>query len=336
MPARRTVYFTAPGRVELREESLPALGADQLLVQVVCSAISPGSEMLVYRGQFPRQLADANDFISASLDYPLAYGYAAVGRVADVGRAVDPAWEDRLVFSFQPHTSHFISTPDLLFAVPDLSPESACFLPHMETGVNLVQDAAPILGERALVLGQGIIGLLTTSLLAEFPLETLVTADRYELRRNASLALGVAASLDPNAPGFRAKALSSLERGADLSLEVSGSPAALDDAIALTRFSGRVVLGSWYGAKRAILDLGGTFHRSRIRLVSSQVSSIAPELSSRWDKARRFDVAWQALRRVQPEKWITQRFPIEQAEEAYRLLDQNPQETIQVLFEYNP
>jgi 2-desacetyl-2-hydroxyethyl bacteriochlorophyllide A dehydrogenase len=321
--------------VELREESLPALAADQLLVQTVCSAISPGSEMLVYRGQFPRQLADAHDLISANLEYPLAYGYAAVGTVMEVGASVDPSWAGKLVFSFQPHSSHFITTPDCVFPVPGLSPESACFLPHMETAVNFVQDAAPILGERALVLGQGVIGLLTASLLAEFPLETLITTDCYELRRDASRAIGVAASLDPNALGFRAHVHSILERGADLSIEVSGSPAALDDAIALTRFSGRVVIGSWYGEKRAALDLGGTFHRSRVRLISSQVSSIAPELSSRWDKARRFDVAWQALRRVQPQKWITHRFPIEQAAEAYRLLDENPQDTIQVLFEYN-
>jgi threonine dehydrogenase-like Zn-dependent dehydrogenase len=207
--------------VELREESLPALAADQLLVQTVCSAISPGSEMLVYRGQFPRQLADEHDFISTSLDYPLAYGYAAVGRVTDLGSGVDPAWAGQLVFSFQPHTSHFISTPDSVFPVQYLPPESACFLPHMETAVNFVQDAAPILGERALVMGQGIIGLLTASLLAEFPLETLVTADCYDLRREASLALGVAACLDPNDPGFREQARSALERGAT-QREVSG------------------------------------------------------------------------------------------------------------------
>jgi len=336
MPVRNTVYFTAPGQVEIREESLPALSAGEVLVESICSAISPGSEMLVYRGHFPRQLADAHDLISNSLDFPLAYGYAAIGRVTDVGNEVDRAWAGRLVFSFQPHTSHFITTPDGLFPVPDLPPESACFLPHVETAVNFVQDAAPILGERVLILGQGVIGLLTASLIAEFPLETLVTTDRYEMRRKASLALGVAASLDPGAPGFRAHAHSLLEPGADLSMEVSGSPAALDDAIALTRFSGRVVVGSWYGEKRATLDLGGTFHRSRIRLVSSQVSSIAPDLSARWDKSRRFDVAWQALRRIRPEKWITHRFPLDRADEAYRLLDENSGETIQVLFEYHP
>jgi threonine dehydrogenase-like Zn-dependent dehydrogenase len=121
----------------------------------------------------------------------------------------------------------------------------------------------------------------------------------------------------------------------DLAIELSGSPTALNDAIALTTFSGRIVIGSWYGEKRAEIDLGGAFHRSRIKLNSSQVSTIAPELSGRWDKARRFQVAWEALKRIQPQKWITHRFPIEEAGKAYELLDKNPQETIQVIFEYN-
>jgi len=116
--------------------------------------------------------------------------------------------------------------------------------------------------------------------------------------------------------------------------ELTGRPETLNEAIAMTRFSGRVVIGSWYGEKRAPIDLGGAFHRSRIKLISSQVSTIAPELSARWDKSRRFGVAWDALARVQPEKWITHRFPISQAADAYRLLDEHPQETIQVIFTY--
>jgi threonine dehydrogenase-like Zn-dependent dehydrogenase len=108
----------------------------------------------------------------------------------------------------------------------------------------------------------------------------------------------------------------------------------LNDAIRLTAFSGRIVVGSWYGRKRAEIDLGGSFHRSRIKLISSQVSTISPELSGRWDKARRFGVAWEALGRIQPERWITHRFPLGEAGRAYQLLDENPQETIQVIFEY--
>jgi threonine dehydrogenase-like Zn-dependent dehydrogenase len=94
------------------------------------------------------------------------------------------------------------------------------------------------------------------------------------------------------------------------------------------------VIGSWYGEKQVEVNLGGTFHRSRIKLISSQVSTIAPELERRWDKARRFDSAWKGLERIQPEKWITHRFAIDDAAQAYRLLDESPQETLQVIFDY--
>lgn len=336
MLTRKVLFFTAPHAIEVREERLSAPANDQVLVQTVLSAISPGTEMLVYRGQFPDLSVDANiAALGGKFAYPLAYGYACVGRVVELGGDVPRLWLDRLVFSFQPHATHFIAPLSSLLPLPvSVSPENACFLPNTETAVNLVQDAAPILGERALVLGQGIIGLLTASLLAEFPMECLVCADMYPLRREASLALGAQAALDPAQPDFTKRAGSLLKSGADLTIELSGSPAALNSAIALTIFSGRIVIGSWYGEKRAPLDLGGSFHRSRLRLISSQVSSIAPELSARWDKSRRFDVVWRVLERLRPEKWITHRFSLDDAPQAYCLLDENPGEAIQVILQY--
>jgi len=364
---RTTLYFTAPRLVELREESLPALGASDVLVETICSAISAGTEMLIYRGQFPR-LPDSNDSVSSDLKYPLAYGYASVGVIRDTGKQADKSLRDKLVFGFQSHTSAFICNPSSLIFVPASLPAEACsFLPNMETAVNLIHDAAPLLGERALVLGQGVVGLLVASLLREFPLEALVTSDYYPLRRGASLNIGVNDSFDPkllkkhnnssvtnginqfNRSGYAQissdKSSPKDSRAGpnrqfaytpnfDLTFELSGSPSALNDAIALTAFSGRIIIGSWYGEKQALIDLGGAFHRSRIQMISSQVSTIAPALSGRWDKARRFRVTWEALKRIQPQKWITHRFPITEAAQAYQLLDENPQETIQVLFEY--
>jgi 2-desacetyl-2-hydroxyethyl bacteriochlorophyllide A dehydrogenase len=340
---RKTLYFTAPGQVEIREETLPALGAHDVLVETICSAISAGTEMLIYHGRFPRDL-EADSVISSlrgGLQYPLAYGYASVGTIRETGTQVDKSLRDQYVFQFQPHTSYSIDTPQNLLPIPDtISPATACFLPNMETAVNLVQDGAPVLGERVLVLGQGVVGLLTASLLAEFPLDALVTVDRFDLRCKTSKIecqksrVSNYACLDLDEKGFREQASAALKGGADLTFELSGNPAALNEAISLTAFSGRVIIGSWYGEKPAEIKLGGSFHRSRIKLISSQVSTLSPDLSGRWDKSRRFEVAWKALERIQPEKWITHRFAIDDAAKAYQLLDENPQETIQVMLTY--
>ena len=333
---RRSLFFISPRQVEVREEPLHEPAPDQVLVETVCSAISPGTEMLVYRGEFPDLPVDLNiESLSGDFSYPLCYGYSCVGRIIANGSQVSQEWLDRLVFAFQPHCTHFLARVESLLPVPEgMDPEVAAFLPNMETAVNLVQDAAPILGERAMVFGQGVVGLLTASLLAEFPLGILITADRYRLRREASLGVGVKACLDPGDSGFRFITKSLLNPDADLSIELSGSPAALNDAISLTGFSGRIVIGSWYGKKTNPIDLGGSFHRSRIKLISSQVSSISPEMSGRWDKTRRFEVVWDAIRRIEPQKWITHRFSLDQAREAYQLLDKSPAEAIQVVLTY--
>ncbi len=341
MPKAKTVFFVAPKKIEIRETPLSALKDDEVLVETICSAISAGTEMLVYRNQFPR-LKDAHDTVSSDLKYPLAYGYACVGKVMEIGKKVNREWENRLVFSFQPHTSRFITKTECLFPIPaSLSPETACFFPNMETAVNLVQDGAPILGERVLVLGQGVVGLLTASLLSEFPLESLVVVDNFELRRGVLVESG---KWEIGSLRSKVKSLSVddlhkesfayTQNKFDLVYELTGSPTALNDAIELTAFSGKIVIGSWYGKKKSEVNLGGSFHRSRIKLISSQVSAISPELSGRWDKSRRFDVTWQALERVKPEQWITHRFSLDDASKAYQLLDENPQETIQIIFTY--
>ena len=338
------LYFTAPFQVTVRQERLPPPAPGQVLVQTVVSAISSGTELLIYRGQAPTDIPTDETIaaLSGALTFPLKYGYAAVGQVLEVGSSTDQAWQGRLVFAFQPHTSHFYSAPHELHPVPDsLAPEEAVFLPNMETAVNFLMDGHPLIGERVVVFGQGVVGLLTTALLGRVPLSRLITVDRYPSRRERSRALGAHRSLDAGMDDVLVPLHACLQdehgaSGADLTYELSGNPTALDHAIAVTGFSGRVVIGSWYGQKRADLNLGGRFHRSRIRLIGSQVSTIAPEWSGRWTKARRLDVAWEMLQHVRPARLITHRFPLEQAGQAYALLDQRPEEAIQVLLTYGP
>lgn len=336
---RRSLYFLEPRRVALREEELPPPGPGQVLVRTQLSAISSGTELLIYRGEAPRGLpADVSlPSLGGTLDFPLKYGYAAVGRVQEVGVGVDPAWSGKMVFAFQPHEDRFLASPEQLHPVPtELSPEDALFLANLETAATLVLDGQPLLGEQVVVFGLGIVGLLLTALLGRFPLAALVTLDPLPRRRLAAETLGAHASLDPASPGVCARVRHLLQGngpfgGADLAYEVSGRPEALNQALAVLGFHGRVVVGSWYGDKTATLHLGGEFHRHRQRLISSQVSTIAPELSGRWQKKRLLNLVWHLLRDLRPSRFITHRLPLTEAAAAYQLLDQHPGEAIQVV-----
>lgn len=336
---QQRLVFMEPGRVVVEAGPVPQPKADQVLVRTRYSAISPGTEMLVYRGQWPRGVTvDATvEALAGSFAYPLAYGYCAVGRVIATGKEVSGDWLGRRVFAFLPHQNLFCARPAALHPIPaELDDETALFLPNMETAVNLLLDGTPLLGEKVVVIGQGIVGLLTTALLSRFPLASLATLESHPLRRQASLNLGAGDCLDPEDPALfnRLGAVFGQGGEADLVYELSGNPAGLDTALQLTRFNGRVVVGSWYGAKKVELDLGSFFHRGRISLISSQVSSIAPELTGRWQGSRRLDLAWEMLRLVRPAVCISQRFALAEAPQAYALIDRSPGETIQVIFEH--
>lgn len=330
MRTTQSLFFTGPRRLEIRDEPFPEPPRGEVLVETLSSAISAGTEMLVYRGQAPAGLAadESIPALAGSLEYPLKYGYAAVGRVAAVGPGVDPSAQDALVFSFQPHQAHFTASEEDLVRLPEgMSPEDGVFLANMETALGLVMDGAPLAGERVAVLGQGVVGLLTARILAGYPLDKLVGFDRFPLRREMAETFAGIRAVPP-------EEISAAPRDYDLVFELTGDPAALDDAITLAGPDARIVVGSWYGSKKAAVDLGGHFHRGRIRLISSQVSRIAPELTGRWTKWRRMAFAVDLLQRLRPGRLITHRFPLDRAAEAYELIDERPEATMQVVLEY--
>jgi 2-desacetyl-2-hydroxyethyl bacteriochlorophyllide A dehydrogenase len=337
---RHALYFVGPRRLEVREEDICEPGPGEVLVETLVSGISAGSEMLVYRGEAPQEMPvdmTIPALAEGRLAFPLKYGYSCVGRVRELGPQVAESWLGHLVFSFQPHQSRFVArTADLSVLPGDVTPEEAVFLPSLETAVTLVLDGRPLIGEAVVVMGQGVVGLLTTALLSRFPLCRLITLDAYPRRRESSMEIGAEESLDPedSETPSRLKGLLASTSGADLVYELSGHPSALDRAIEACGFAGRVIVGSWYGRKRTTVDLGTTFHRSRIRLISSQVSTLSPELTGRWQKARRLDAAWQWLREIRPGRFITRRVPFDQAGQAYQLLDRDPSQDLQVVLAY--
>jgi 2-desacetyl-2-hydroxyethyl bacteriochlorophyllide A dehydrogenase len=324
---RRALVFTAPGKVEIVDERLAAPAPGHLLVRTAAAAISAGTELLAFRGLLPAELA-LDETLAAlggggtTFRFPFRYGYAAVGEVLAAGEGVDPEWLGRQVFAFQPHASAFLVPVADAVAVPaDLAVERAVLLAAMETALNLVLDGRPLYGERVVVLGQGTVGLLTTALLARFPLERLVAVESHPLRAEAARRLGAHQVVAPGAA----------PADADLVYELTGNPAALDAAVAAAGREARVVIGSWYGAKRAPVDLGGHFHRGRLTIVSSQVSHIAPALSARWDRGRRLAAALRALGGIDTGALVTHRIPLGEAQQAYELLDRQPDRAVQVL-----
>jgi len=339
---RKSLYFTEPETIEIREETLNQPGRDQLLVETQSTAISPGSELLLYQGNIPADMPQDPilETYSGTFEYPLKYGYACLGKVVDVGRTVAPTWIGKTVFAFHPHESHFLATEAEIIPVPDdIDPEDALFIPNMETAISFVMDGQPMVGESVAIVGQGIVGLLTTALLRQFPLEQIVTFDLHQNRRETSEDLGASKSLNPKEKNFQNKYKTLFSRegkfaGADLIFELSGSPEALNLAMQLAGFESRLVVGSWYGSKTAEINLGESFHRNHLQIISSQVSRIASQFAGRWTKTRRFEVVQQMLRQIKPSQLITHRVAFEDADEAFELLSQKPDEAIQVVLEY--
>ncbi|MBD3427042.1 MAG: oxidoreductase [Candidatus Omnitrophica bacterium] len=338
---RVSLYFEEPGKVRARKEDQEELNDEEVLVTTRLSAISAGTELLFYRGQVPDNMPVDISFeeYSGAVRYPLKYGYSAAGEITDAGRFVPRQWIGRRVFSFNPHESSFCrSLSDLILLPEDMAYEDAVFLPSIETAVNLLHEAKPLIGENVLIIGQGMIGLMATSLIAGMP-ELLVTLDKNPLRCGASLSMGSSISFDSSSGSCMDLIKEELDRrgqgaGFDLILELSGDPSSLDTAISLAGTGGRIIVGSWYGRKKHAVDLGSSFHRKNLTITSSQVSTVPAFLRNSWTKARRFELCLRLLARIRPSHFISHCFDIHKAQEAYTLLDKEPEKSMQVVFTY--
>ena len=326
------LWFTAPHTAELHPERVPPPGHGEVRIKTTASAISHGTEMLVYRGEVPPDLPLDLPTLAGSYSFPIKYGYASVGRVLDAGAAVEHLSPGDLVFVHHPHQDAFVVPSDLPVRLPDaLDPTLGLFLANLETALNVVHDAPLRLGETALVFGQGVVGLLVTQLLNLAGAERVLAVDPLEKRRSLALEVGAAEAFEP-AEDLRERILQrTAGRGADLAVEVSSSGVALQAAVEAVAAEGTVVVASWYGTKPVTLSLGGHFHRGRVRLRSSQVGRINPELAPRWDPARRTEAALELLLRLRLKELVSHRVPFEKALEAYRLVDERPEETVQVV-----
>lgn len=344
---RRTVRFPAPHTTEVTKTPLREPGTGEVRARTVISAVSPGTETLLYRGNVPSNTGTDSsiDSVMDSYSYPMSPGYACVGRVERLGEGVEEKYHNRLVFSFQPHTSHFTtSVEDVVLLSTDTTPEDAVLIPNVETAVNLVMDGRPMVGERVVIFGQGVVGLLTVALISQHPVQHLLTVDLDDSRRQRSEDWGADTAFNPEQEELRESLqLTSSQpreqggpqyKGADLVYELTGSPDVLNDALSVAGFDGRVIVGSWYGSRRSELDLGGQFHRSRIRIKSSQVSTVDPVHRGRWTKARRMNVVLDLLDTLHPSELITSRHSLDEASQVYQRLTEENTDALQPVFKY--
>ena len=269
-----------------------------------------------------------------SMKYPLAYGYSLVGVVTRCAPDVSDS-EDlvgRLVFTFSPHSSHVVVDRDSIKIVPDgISAKDAIFMPSVETALSLVHDAHVRIGENVAVFGQGLIGLLVNAILnnqqSESTLGTFGTVTVFDTLSDRLAAASVMGAHQALLPSEVVSA-----GPFDVSIEVSGNSRALQAAIDNTLNGGRVIVGSWYGNADISLKLGIDFHRSHKVIKTSQVSEIPAELKTLWSKERRFELIWELVKALRPSRLITKELCLDQAQEAYDLLDKG--EEIAVAFSY--
>jgi threonine dehydrogenase-like Zn-dependent dehydrogenase len=258
-----------------------------------------------------------------------------VGRVAQAGAQVASVEAGDLVFVHHPHHSAYVVSASLALPLPEgLDPEIGVFIANLETAVNVTWDAMSRLGDRVVVFGLGIVGLLVAQLLRRAGAALVIGVDPAMGRRALGELVGIDKVLGTAGADEEIRGLTQ-GLGADLVIEASGNPAALQQAIDCAAQEATIVACSWYGRKRVPLELGEAFHRRRLRLRSSQVSAIDPGQQPRWSPRRRKQLVRDLLAQLRLQPLITHHFPITQAAEAYALLDERPGDAGQVIFTYD-
>jgi 2-desacetyl-2-hydroxyethyl bacteriochlorophyllide A dehydrogenase len=326
MRARR-LLFVAPRQVELGAVDLPALDRGGLLVRTRYSGISTGTELLGFRGLLDPDLPidERIGSLGGTFRYPFAYGYSCVGEVERSAGDVAPG---TLVFAFHPHQDRFVVGEDDVVLLPaGADPRLATLLPFAETGLQLTLDAGQVAHETVVVLGLGVVGVITALLLQRAG-ATVVAADPLAERRSLAESLGIPAVEPGDVPSRLPSG------GVPLLVELSGSPTALAGALDLLAHEGTALVGSWYGRQRVELPLGGAFHRRRLTLRSSQVSTVPAALSGRWDVRRRRRAAVALLGELPLAALATTEFAFEEAPAAYRALDSREPGVVHVALRY--
>jgi NADPH:quinone reductase-like Zn-dependent oxidoreductase len=276
--------YVAPGQAELRPLDLPRLASGMVEVETRFSALSRGTERLVFAGRVPPSEHERMraPFQTGAFPFPVVYGYAAVGVV----RAGPPALTGREVFALSPHQTLARLPADAVVPLPEgLDPRRAPLAANLETALNVAWDAGIGPGDRIAVVGGGVLGLMVAAIAAAIPATEVTVVDTRPDRATPARALGARFALPAAAPDEQ-----------DCVIHASASGAGLATALELAGFEATVVEASWFGAVEPHVPLGAAFHSRRLTLKSSQVGEVPPARRVRWSRRRRLETALALLR----------------------------------------
>ncbi|MFF0679424.1 zinc-binding alcohol dehydrogenase [Streptomyces tendae] len=279
----RAFWLEAPGRGAIREVELPVPGADEVLVRSLFSGVSRGTETLVFGGRVPENQYTAMraPFQEGDFPGPVKYGYLNVGVVEEGPERL----VGRTVFCLHPHQTRYVVPAAAVTPVPAEVPAARAVLAGtVETAVNALWDAAPLVGDRVTVVGGGMVGCSVAALLARFPGVRVELVDTDPARAEVAEALGAGFASPGEAAGDR-----------DLVVHASATEAGLARSLELLRLEGTVVELSWYGDRRVALPLGEAFHSRRLTLRGSQVGTVSPARAATRTYADRLALALELL-----------------------------------------
>lgn len=284
----RQFWIQGPGQGEILRRDLPSRQGHEVLVRTLFSGISRGTESLVFRGEVPpsQYVTMRAPFQEGTLPGPIKYGYSSVGEVVEQADSSGASLEGQTVFCLYPHQDLYLVQGAAVTPLPrDLPPARAVLAANMETAVNAVWDGAPSTGDRIVVIGAGVIGLLISWLCRQIPGTQVTAIDLNASRESQAEALGVPFSTD-----------SPPEADADLVFHASGSPSGLRGALESAGREATIVEVSWYGNESVCLPLGEGFHSRRLSVKCSQVGHLPSMRSPRWTWSRRMELALDLLR----------------------------------------
>jgi threonine dehydrogenase-like Zn-dependent dehydrogenase len=320
----KAFWVAAPGRGEIRSETLTPPAANEVVVDALYSGISRGTEALVFNGQVPRSewTRMRAPFQAGDFPAPVKYGYASVGRVA---RGPD-GLAGLAVFVLHPHQTRFIVPADAVHPLPaDVPPARAVLAANLETAVNGLWDGRPHVGDRIAVIGAGTVGCLTAWAASRIVGCEVELVDVNPQRAAVARALGVRFA-EPAAAA----------READLVIHASGAPSGLTLALDLAGVEATIVELSWYGSQDVPLPLGGAFHAKRLTIASSQVGRVATSQRPRWDTRRRMQLALRLLREPALDALVTGESVFEALPEVMATLARAPGDTLCHRIRYEP